>query len=285
MVILLLLSLIAAGLTMGVSSALSSQRVSKQIVASDLQVQSAIETAAAGVASGKCGSPSPPATPSPSPTATPNRSPSRAPALSPSPSPSASPSPTPTPSQQPLPLPTEVAAPQAPAGAPQMLGFSCARIDYVDLAQVHQQLATLSGAGTGSCAAFSLGLPVSPGRVLIWLQTMRPLASATAQLATSTSCAPTSATQCSTAADSQAPFTRLRLDCPWAQTGAPVLVLATTSSLSPSLKTVVRWAPRNPTGNSVAMVAVPTGTSPGYEQADLAMTSSGIRLLFEGELR
>ena len=167
-----------------------------------------------------------------------------------------------------------------------MPGSSCARIDHAGLGQVHQQLETLSG--TSSCVAFSSGPAMSVGRVLIWLQTMRRLQTLTAWLTTNASCLRTAASSCTAAVAWSSPVTQLRLDCPWAKAGNAFLGLAVGSSLSPPIKTVIRWAPQDPGGDSVAMLAVPivsTGASPAYEQADVAMTSAGLRLLFEGELR
>lgn len=163
-----------------------------------------------------------------------------------------------------------------------MLAFSCARIDYVDLTQVRQRIATVSGSQT--CAEF--GLTVSAGTVLIWLQTVRPLQVLAAWLNTSGSCTQTATTTCATAIASAVGATQLRINCPSSQAGQAVLVLKTESSVSLPLTTVVRWAPRNQTGgSSVAMLAIPVGPSLPDEQADLAMTSSGTRLLFEAELR
>lgn len=289
MVIMVLLSLIAGGLAIAVSGALSQQALSKRRVTADVSVQNSIEVAAARIQNGDCSVP-----PASSLTA------ASAPRVQ---------------SAHPPGLPPT-------GGAPRIPGFYCLRVDGVDTDQVKRQTASPAietdqrpAVFAGTC--LSTAVPFPPGsKFAIWLQVGRPVATSELGYGLRTpreSCseglngsqvgdasqARTSTGLAATRDSCSRPITQRASTQPGRLKDPPLTQVGFTCSLSSALEqrelslslgksmssTTVWMAPAKPRGGSVTMVAAPTGVSAGYEESQLASTGSGPQLLYEEALR
>jgi Tfp pilus assembly protein PilX len=284
MVIMLLLSLIAGGLAIAVSGALSQQALSKRRATADLSVQNGIEVAAARVQNGEC-----------SVTQGSSLKAASAPRVQ----------------------STHLRG-VYPTGAPSVRGAYCLRMDGVDTSQLKRQTASPQVQTGQQPASFANGTclssPVSSQpatTVVIWFQVNHAVGArelAFGLRGEDTTCsAGLNSSQVGNAPPSPtSPVQGARRDSCSGPTmqgqgfGDPALTqVGFTCSLSAepgrrelsiwlgqSQSSITVWmAPAKPRGGSVTMVAAPTGVSPGYEASLLASTGSRPELLYEEPLR